>query len=178
MQFEGSTRCNYKEVIWNSEAPLKCRIFSWLAILGKCHTADTLQKKGWPHNAACVLCLSEQETALHLLAACPITSRLWRKILATANLPATLAPNPTTTNLLAWVTATRQAQPAALKKSWISLVHLTWWTIWKERNSRIFQNKAATFSRLFDCIIEDARQWKAAGKIGVASLLCRPREPD
>ena len=178
LQFEGSTRFNYRDLIWSSDAPLKCRIFGWLALRGKCHTADCLAKKGWPHNAACVLCLSEPETALHLLATCNVAIRLWKKLLTTAALPAALAPSAATTSLDAWLCSSRQTQPAALKKSWTSLVHLTWWTLWKERNSRIFQNSAATLDRMHSCIVEDAKLWRDAGKPRVLDLLHRPREPD
>ena len=178
MQFEGSTRCNFCELIWSSEAPLKCRVFGWLALLGKCHTADCLQKKGWPHNTSCVMWLSEQETVLHLLATCPIAIRLWRKLLTTAGLPTTLAPDAGATSLTEWLSTTRHAQPAHKRKSWVSLVHLTWWSLRKERNTRIFQNTAAPLSGIYACIVDEAKLWREAGRSGAADLLCRPREPD
>jgi hypothetical protein len=135
-------------MIWKYEAPLKYRIFAWLAVLGKCNTADTLAKKNWPHNAACVLCLGEPETALHLLATCPVAIRIWHKILTSARLPLTLARSPGTTSLQDWLHLSRQSQDKPIKKNWISLVHLAWWTIWKERNARIFQNKATPLSQI------------------------------
>jgi hypothetical protein len=46
MQFEGATRFGFHDTIWNSGAPLKCCIFAWLAVLGKCHSVDCLMKKG------------------------------------------------------------------------------------------------------------------------------------
>jgi hypothetical protein len=54
-------------------------------------------------DVACVLCLAEPETALHLLATCPVTIRLWQKILSTANLPLALAPTAYTTQLQDWI---------------------------------------------------------------------------
>jgi hypothetical protein len=177
-QFEGSLRFDFIQTIWRSEAPLKCRIFAWLAALSKCHTADCLAKKSWPHNAACVLCLSEPETALHLLATCPVTIRLWRKILSAANLPAALVPSSNTNQLQGWLLDTSNTFPTAARKSWVSLVHLTWWTLWKERNARIFQNSAAPLSRIFACIVEEASTWRSAGRTRAADLLQRPREPD
>jgi hypothetical protein len=128
-QFEGHPTSRFRKLIWKSEAPLKCRIFAWLAILGKCNTADTLAKKNWPHNAACVLCLGEPETAIHLLATCPVAIRIWRKILTSARLPLRLASGPGTVNLQDWLHLTRRSQDRAIKKNWISLVHLAWWTI-------------------------------------------------
>lgn len=178
MQFEGSSRCLFHKLIWNTEAPLKCRIFAWLAILGKCHTADCLMKKGWPHNSACVLCLSEPETALHLLGTCPVTIKIWKRLISVTGLPSSLAPSPTMTSLQDWLQNTKQAQPKTTRKHWASLVHLAWWMIWKERNSRVFQNTATSISRIHSNILDEARNWKDAGKTKAFDLLHRPREPD
>jgi hypothetical protein len=46
-----------------------------------------------------------------------------------------------------------------MKKSWISLVHLSWWTIWKERNARIFQKKAAPLNQIQARLTEEAIRW-------------------
>lgn len=178
MQFEGSTRFSFRDTVWTSGVPLKCRIFSWLAIRGKCHTADCLQKKGWPHNAACVFCLSEPETAVHLLASCPVIIRLWHKIIHTAALPNYLVPPTNTHSLEDWLMHSRQRLPNSLKKNWTAVVHLAWWSIWKERNARIFNNKAEPLSRILSAILEEARCWRDAGKPSAADLLLRPREPD
>lgn len=55
IQFEGSRRFGWANFIWKTEAVLKMKIFSWLAVLGKCLTADNLIKRGWPHNPVCSL---------------------------------------------------------------------------------------------------------------------------
>jgi hypothetical protein len=178
LQFEGLIRTNFEDNIWNSGSPLKCRVFAWLAILGKCHTADCLEKKGWPHNAACALCLSEPEMALHLLATCSVTIRLWERLLSDARLPAHLAPNVTTPSLDGWISQTRLSLPPPRRRSWTTLVQLTWWTLWKERNTRIFQNKASSLTRIRSCIAQEAKAWKDAGKPAADELLSRPREPD
>jgi hypothetical protein len=147
-QFEDHPTSRFKKLIWKSEAPLKCRIFKWLAVLGKCNTASTLAKNNWPHNVACVLYLGEPETALHLLATCLVAIRIWHKILASARLPPKLAPGPGTSELQDWLHHTHRSQDRTMKKSWISLVHLSWWTIWKECNARIFQNKVAPLNQI------------------------------
>ena len=120
MRFEGSIRCSFQLMVWNSEAPLKCRLFAWLAILGKCNTTDCLMKNGWPHNAACVRCLGEQESALHLLATCNVAWLIWRKVLTTAGLPLHLAPNTNTLKLQNWLLSTTQPTTKATKELDIS----------------------------------------------------------
>jgi hypothetical protein len=73
-------------------------------------------RKHLPHNAACVLCLSEPETALHLLATCSVTIRIWQKIIAIADLPAAFTPSPTTDDLHSWMQSTTQAMPQGKNK--------------------------------------------------------------
>jgi hypothetical protein len=106
-QFEGSIRFPFQETIWNTDAPLKCKIFSWMATLGKFHTADCLSKKRMPHNAACVMCLSEPEMAVHLLANCPATRRVWSKVIATPGLQGrNLTSTGSTPQLQDWLCST------------------------------------------------------------------------
>jgi hypothetical protein len=50
--------------------------------------------------------------------------------------------------------------------------------IWKERNSRIFQNRASSISEITGRIFEEARCWSTAAKPKAHELLGRPREPD
>ena len=46
IQFEGSQRSNFKEIIWKSGAPLKCRIYSWMAVLGGGYSWQTTWRRG------------------------------------------------------------------------------------------------------------------------------------
>jgi hypothetical protein len=147
-------------------------------MLAKCNTADCLEKKRMPHNAACVLCLSSPESALHLLATCNVAINIWARIINLAGLPVALQPTPDVTSLQDWTVNTMRALPQPLRKAWLAVIHLTWWNIWKERNRRIFQNQAMPLRQLIPTIINDAKLWRDAGKSKAADLLCRPREPD
>lgn len=46
IQFQGCIRAGFGNFIWKSDAPGKCKIFAWLAMLGRCNTADCLRKRG------------------------------------------------------------------------------------------------------------------------------------
>lgn len=174
----GSTRTDFKQIIWKADAPMKCKIFSWLAVLNRCLTADNLAKRGWPHNASCSLCQRAPENASHMLASCPFTTELWRRLLSRYGLPATLAPSATTANLLEWWEQSRSSVPRDYRRGWSSLVQLVWWTAWKERNARIFDNKFSTVMQVFHCLIEDIDTWTIAGRNKINKLLHRPLEPD
>lgn len=127
IQFEGSTRFQLDDILWKSDATMKCKIFSWLAILGKCLIADNLARRGWPHNSSCALCLASPETPVHLLTTCPYAIELWILVLRSCRLPQSLAPSPTTTSLLDWGLQGRATLPRLHRKAWASLLSLVWW---------------------------------------------------
>ncbi|KAK1606981.1 hypothetical protein QYE76_030654 [Lolium multiflorum] len=106
VQFIGSTQTSYTSCIWASDAPLRCRIFAWLAVQGRCLTADMLARRGWPHNDGCTLCTAPYETAQHLLGACPMMLQVWCIILPMANLPACFPPSQDQSPL-EWLSTTR-----------------------------------------------------------------------
>ena len=177
MQFQGALKTNFREVIWASDAPLRCRIFAWLAIKGRCNTADVLAKKGWPHEDSCVFCPSTPETADHLLAHCPFITQLWAQLLPVANRPPCFMPQQGQT-LLEWLTQTRNFTEKLRRKEWTAVVQLVWWSTWKERNARIFNRHAKNLNELKIDILQEASQWRLAGRPRAAALLQRPREPD
>jgi hypothetical protein len=49
------------------------------------------------------------------------------------------------------------------RKAMTSLTMLVSWTIWKERNARVFQNKSAPPPILLEIIKNEAKLWVAAG---------------
>lgn len=75
--FLTAVRCPYGEMIWKARAPARVRFFMWLMVKGRCLTADNLAKRGWPHDPACPLCLTELEDCDHLLSKCSFTIRVW-----------------------------------------------------------------------------------------------------
>jgi hypothetical protein len=170
MQFEGSRRFNFIQSIWKSEAPVKCRVFAWLAILGKCNTADCLEEKGMPHNAACVLCLSQPESALHLLATCTVSIRLWRRIMNSANLPANLAPNTGTIQLQDWLEETCHALPLANRKAWTSLVHLTGGTFGRSRKPKFSETMLLPLA--MSMLVSSRKQRVGEMQEGARPLIC------
>jgi hypothetical protein len=124
------------------------------------------------------MCLSEPETAVHVLANCPATRRVWGKVIATAGLlERNLTPTGSTQQLQDWLCSTTGSL-GNRGRCWGALVQLVWWNVWKERNSRIFQNHASSIAEIHTRIIEEATCWSNAAKPAALELLHRPREPD
>jgi hypothetical protein len=70
-----------------------------------------------------------------------------------------------------WWQQTRAAIPKVFrKKNFDSLVLLTTWNLWKERNQRTFDSKARTPSQLFALILEEVDSGITAGFRSLVSL--------
>ena len=59
------------------------------------------------------------------------------------------------------------------RKARNSLTMLTWWMLRKERNTRIFDSKAASVDQVSSKIIDELHFWMQAGLGGVAGF-CHP----
>jgi hypothetical protein len=58
------------------------------------------------------------------------------------------------------------------------VVTLVWWSIWKERNARVFNNLHSTPVALFNKIVDEAAVWLFAGRSLAGQLAHRPRGTD
>jgi hypothetical protein len=71
---------------------------------------------------------------------------------------------------LEWWPRARQHAPPQSKKGLDSLVLLVVWTLWKERNSRIFQRSAETLGTINKRIADEVELWKISGALGLGAV--------
>jgi hypothetical protein len=79
--FTGQTVLQGAKELWKTRAPNSCRLFFWLALLGRCWTSDRLLRHGLPNHAPCALCSQEEQTIDHLLLRCVVSREVWFKVL-------------------------------------------------------------------------------------------------
>ena len=160
-QFLTCTLSNYKKMIWKINIPPKNKFFAWLAIQGRCSTADILLKKHIQCNPICSLCHIHPESALHMLGQCSYSISIWTVIFGrfavTSRLPTMTEPS---LERWWWEAISKETKANATKIS--SVLMCTWWRIWKERNNRIFNAKACNAPKICDLISEDLHEWKRA----------------
>jgi len=60
--FHGSTQFKGARLIWNAWAPVKVKIFTWLAVKGHIWTVDCSHRRGITTGIDCRLCDQEVET--------------------------------------------------------------------------------------------------------------------
>lgn len=73
--FIGSIEASHWRLTWRPWAPLRVKVFFWLALRDRGWTAVRLARHGLPHGSACSLCDQTPETMAHLLSECPFSRR-------------------------------------------------------------------------------------------------------
>jgi hypothetical protein len=76
----GSVSFGHYTRVWKTWAPLKCRLFIWLAAHNRCWTTDRLAKRGLNHPEKCLLRDQVEETLDHLLVACSFLRIFWYQL--------------------------------------------------------------------------------------------------
>lgn len=123
-----SARLAIQDMIWTAEQDM-----IW--------TADWLAKCGWPNCGLCPPWKREQEYRCHLFYMCRFSIRLWNLVNEWLHLEHldTSSWHIERTIKEGWID--RSEKNIQNRKAWASLSKLISWSIWNERNARIFRNK-------------------------------------
>ncbi len=162
LQFLGATKSIFYQSIWKAWAPPKCKFFSWLVTQNRVWTADRLEKRGWQNQKTCPLCYTVDESALHLLAKCRLTKRIWTEIQRWTGTDLQMDNWENCHSVEQWWTLVAES-PSTPRKPLRTLVILISWEIWCERNVRIFCNNASAPSSILAKIKKEGRAWVKAG---------------
>ncbi|KAJ1704290.1 hypothetical protein LUZ63_004069 [Rhynchospora breviuscula] len=128
-------RSPFHTKLWKMRAPPRVKIFLWLLLLDRLLTQKNLITRNWPANDGCPCCSGQVlETSLHLFLECAFTKTVWDLSQQRFNLPILHFPLDLHTFWL--------QNRATLGTKWDTIWAAVSWTIWKERNSRIFSDKA------------------------------------
>ena len=138
------------------------------------HTADRLERRGWPNCGLCKLCNQEQETAAHLLFKCRFTLRIWSSLKSWIGLHDL---DPTEWQAFGtvkewWSVAIHKR--GGERKAVVSLAMMVSWEVWMERNAQVFRNNSTTATIVIAKIKEEANRWCLAGAKALCNLM--PRE--
>ena len=156
------------KTIWKTWAPAKCKIHIWLALQRRLWTADRRLRHGLNSHTNCPLCDQAPETADHLALGCVFAREVWTKVLHRCNLDL-LVPRDGDSLIEWWPDARRRAPPRS-RKGFDSLVILFVWSLWKERNGRVFQRSAEMVNLVFRRITYEIELWKLSGAVGLRQI--------
>jgi len=150
------------KLIRKTRAPAKCKFFIWLVFHDRCWTADRRKRHGLQDDDYCALCAQASETIDHLLITCSFSRELWFNLFCRIGWDA-VSPSTNDQSLVVWWTSARKNIQKQDRQCFDTVVVLTCWMIWKERNNRIFDRQAKTSAGTLAWVIEEILAWYQAG---------------
>lgn len=166
--FIGQTRLAGARELWKTKAPNNCRFFYWLVLHGRVWTAARRYRHNLQNTNDCILCSQQPEELDHLILQCVYSRELWFKALRRHGWQH-LAPTQQD-HFVDWWLRSRKLVPSLRRKAFDSVVLLTGWHIWLERNARTFNNVTATVHAVLIKVHETTEQWCRAKLIDRLAL--------
>uniref|UniRef100_A0A8R7P3V4 Reverse transcriptase zinc-binding domain-containing protein n=1 Tax=Triticum urartu TaxID=4572 RepID=A0A8R7P3V4_TRIUA len=134
---------------------------------------QTLEKRGWPNCGLCTLCKQKQESVDHLFYKCRFSIRLWGLVKDWLQLVSIDTSSwHLSGNIEEWWVGLSDTS-ISNRKAMASLTMLVAWTIWNERNARVFHQKSAPPTVLLANIKKEATLWVSAGASKLGYLMTR-----
>ncbi|KAK9064964.1 hypothetical protein SSX86_016347 [Deinandra increscens subsp. villosa] len=141
---------------WKGWTPLKCKILVWIAILNRLPTKVELCKRGVDIQISiCGLCGSDTETSTHIFTGCFYAAEIWSRVENWCRL------SPMIVFDVSDFLKIPGNQPMSKHAKYIlrGIIYTSLWTIWIERNDRIFQNKRRRAKEVFESIRMTSYFW-------------------
>ena len=172
MLCEGGVRFHSFGAIWKCWAPLACKIFMWLAVQYRLWTSDRRVRHNLQDQISqCFLCDQEEDTVDHILLQCVFSRQVWFTCILRMGLPTELCPTYDS-GLAHWWSDTRKRFLKHARKEFDSFVMLICWTLWKQRNARVFgSGQIKSEQGTVDTIFDELRMWATAGAFGEQCML-------
>ncbi|CAL5391723.1 unnamed protein product [Camellia sinensis] len=139
----GST-CLISRSLWKAPASPRAQFFGWLVWRGRIKSASYLRRIGILNaniDVCCVFCKEVEETINHVLLHCPFVWLIWSYFVRGWGLQ--WASPGSVQSILQWWSGCRMGQLE--KKLWSVIPYAIFWSIWKQRNDRVFNGVEPNF---------------------------------
>jgi hypothetical protein len=166
--FTGSTKLLGAKELWQAKAPPKVKMFFWLALHRRLWTAERRKRHGLQDDDACALCDQHAETGSHLFLGCAFARQVWFGLLSPFQL-VDLVPVDDQ-DLGTWWIRQRRRIDKTSRPLFDRLLLLIAWSLWKERNARVFARTPSAAHDVVAAITRDGKDWAAAGYAPMAVL--------
>ena len=140
--------------IWKVKAPPRVAFFIWTAAWGRILTCDNLMRRGYIMARWCCMCRCEGEIVDHLLLHCHVVQKLWNYVFGAFHIH--------------WVMPWRVVDLFLGWRNWFGKHHShIWnliplclmWTVWRERNSRTFEDVSSSFDQILGNFVMSLYEW-------------------
>lgn len=158
----GSCLGSSSQKIWKGLVPHRIEVFFWLALLERINTKKKLvHLKIIPREEInCPLCNSWPEEVSHLFLQCPVATELWAWWWEIWNIKWVW---PSSLNL-AFEQWSFPTSSKFFKKIWTASFLVIVWSLWKERNARVFNQKSCSLMEICNLILVRICWWLKAWK--------------
>ncbi|WMV55238.1 hypothetical protein MTR67_048623, partial [Solanum verrucosum] len=130
--------------------PYKVGDFTCLVVNDSVLTWENLRRRGIHLCSRCYICVQNLETINHLLLHCKMIS-LFKHLVTSFRGIRWIMPGRTSDALMNW---NSEGNSSTNKNRWKIFLEAIWWTIWKERNSRCFEDTSSSLQRIqMNCIL-------------------------
>lgn len=143
--------------VWHSFAPSNAKAFAWRCILDRIASGENLLKRnvlGSVSDASCRLCPGLIESCSHLIFTCPFASAVWKGCFNWFGLD-TVLPHEPRPHYLQFLFGWNNTQNVILSSIWVAAV----WSLWLQRNDRIFNGGQQGVSETLELVKWRAWQW-------------------
>lgn len=132
---------------WTNWIPLKLNCFAWRLFQNRIPLLNNLSVRGiHVSSSLCICCGSAVECLDHVFFLCEFASALWRKISVWSGL---FSPPPCSSRELLESSRSFKGN-LRLTNLLLSIIYVTLWGIWKERNARLFRKERKSVVVIFD----------------------------
>jgi hypothetical protein len=155
--FYGRTTLLGTAQLWNAFAPLKFKVFGWLALRDRCWSADRMARHGMNCHSTCQLCGIEDATLNHILLQCHCTCAIWFRILQRWQW-AHLTPAKDNTISDGWPSSESRIRVKD-RRRFNSLVLLVARSLWLQHNARVFDRDEVPAHTLLELLDSEWLAW-------------------
>ena len=147
-----SPEVSWHYTVWFPQAIRRHAFIGWVTIQDRLTTQDKLLKWGLKNSISCVFCRASVEDRNHLFFGCQFTAGIWKRILRFCG---NIRHPRNWENEFLWVTATKGKSFCAILKriAWGATIY----HLWRQRNSRVYENIFNPADAIFHIICNDVR---------------------
>jgi hypothetical protein len=157
---------SFYDALRDSPHVSRVRFFVWSAAWNKILTCDNLSKRGYTLVSWCCMCCCNGETVDHLLIHCSMASALWSWILGVFGISWVL-PQTVAELLFSWWNGLGRHSSDV----WNLVPLCLMWSVWREHNSRTFEDGSSTDIQLRDCFASNLFEWAKVAGYSTSSIV-------
>lgn len=136
---------------WKGVAPPRVQIFEWCVLKGRVFTRGKLKRRGLlstKMDLLCPLCALEEEDLDQPFVRCPVAQSQWMTFAKLLDVLWVL-DRTCVWCVDSWLLLGLET---IMTLAWFMILGVVLWSLWKERNSRIFEGKSLDVNDLFQIV--------------------------